>query len=193
MGAQQQRDEDATDAAVAVEEGMDRLELVVDERESDEQRKRTVRVQELLERIQRRLELVSWRWRDEASLRDLLPVDADGVLLVPELTGAIVTTANSRQEDAMHVLDHAEAHRQRRELLEAVLEGADVVVHFASFAAGGGRKVCCLVQDELLGRGDGPLDPAGHDRFPPLKWADQQVRVLECGFRANVTACFAPS
>ena len=69
---------------------MDRLELVVDERESDERRKRA--------------------------------------------------TANSRQEDAMHVLDHAEAHRQLRQLLEAVLECADVVVHLAGFAAGGGRK-----------------------------------------------------
>jgi hypothetical protein len=130
-------------------------------------------------RVQRRSQLVSWRWGDEPSLRDLLPVDADGVLLLPELTGAIVATANSRQEDAMHLLDHAEAHRQGGQLLEAVLQCADVVVDLAGFAAGGGRKVGGLVQHELLGCGDGPLDPAGDDRFPPLKWADQQVRVLE--------------
>lgn len=58
-----ERDHQATDPAVAVEERMDHLELVVGDRELDQERKVGL-VQELLEVAECSLHFVGW-WGDE--------------------------------------------------------------------------------------------------------------------------------
>jgi len=61
---QQEDDEEATKPAVAVEEGVDRLELVVDQGDLDERRDRCVLVDKSFEVTERALHVVDGR-RDE--------------------------------------------------------------------------------------------------------------------------------
>jgi hypothetical protein len=82
--AEQERDQNAAHAPVAVEKGMDRLELVVDECKSNQQRKRARFVEKLFECVQRCDQLRTRRRRDEPGLANSSPMLPDGVVPLPQ-------------------------------------------------------------------------------------------------------------
>src|SRR5689334_11329710 len=101
---------------------MDRLELVVNESQSHEQRQRRLGVQVLLESVEGCRQFRPWGWRHEARFAQVrLPLLPNGVLLVPKLPWPPVPPSDAGQEDAVHLLDQPEADRQLLQQLEAVL------------------------------------------------------------------------
>ncbi len=82
----EQGDQHAADAAVAIEEWMDRLELHVCEPGLDQRRERVVRVQPLLEGGQSGRDLIMWQWHETSVAR---PRTADPVLAPPAAMRAV--------------------------------------------------------------------------------------------------------
>ena len=126
---QQQRHEQASQTAVAVQEGMDGLELHVRQPRPDEDGEPVVSgVQEALER-RHAVGHGGVGRRHEDGVAG--PGPADPVLRAAEFAGGLGAAASRRQQDGVHLAD--QAVRQREALAQApqaVLEGGDVVRDF---------------------------------------------------------------
>src|SRR5262249_21361886 len=128
LDAQEERDEQAAEAAVAVEEWVDRLELDMRERGLDE-RWRAARaiVEEQLERSHARRPVARGR-RDES--RRARSLAADPVLARPEFAGRLRAAAPLREEHPVDLLEQAQRERESSaEPRHAVRHRGDVVRH----------------------------------------------------------------
>src|SRR6266498_1531461 len=103
---QQERDEQPADAAVAVEKRMDRLELIVNERQADQRREMRLGVQELLEQVERGVHLRDRR-RDVRRLRDLRSRLPDPVLHRAELARGAAIAAHALHQLTVQLADEA--------------------------------------------------------------------------------------
>jgi len=115
-------DEEPSQPSVAVQEGVDGLELVVKERAADENRKRRLLVEEPLE-IRHRIGYELGRRCNEDCLG--WTSTADPVRRRPEVTRRPFLPANVPEQLGMHLSDEPIAERQFGEALESDLERAD--------------------------------------------------------------------
>jgi len=156
--SQEQRDEQAADTAVAVEERVDRLELLVHEGALDEIGQARPVLQEELPGGERGHHLIDRRWhvgggRQRGSRR------TDPVLRAAELARSHVRAAHATHEALVQFPDETQGQRQVMETLEAVLERIDVVPHLAQVGRIAARRNDRhLVHEELRQRGTGALD-----------------------------------
>ena len=126
---EQERHEQATDAAVAVEVGVDGLELHVQESGAYQRRQRVVGVQVLLEGAEHLAERVRW-WRHVRGVAG--SASADPVLAATHLAGELLGAADAAHESSMRLVQ--EPHRERQtlgsgELGARVGERVEVVAH----------------------------------------------------------------
>ena len=171
---QQQRDQDASDAPVAVAEGVDRLESVVRPCHLDE-RGRPAFVRDVLEQVG---EAVAHpRGRRRRVDRDA--ACGDVVLHVPEppRPGASLA-ARARHQRAVDVADEVGIDRRAvAHALQAVLERGDVVERLASVVVRGGRAAERLDGGEFEQRGARALDLRAADGFLAQVQGRQRIRL----------------
>jgi hypothetical protein len=143
LRAEQERDEQAAEAAVTVEERMDRLELRVRQRRLQEDRRlRRLIVEEALEVAHRRND-VAWRRRNEARVAG--PRAADPVLRRAELARGHVATTSVGHE---HPVDLAQQPARERKAAfdtrEPVRHRLHVVERLGDLSSWNARRVLVL-------------------------------------------------
>jgi hypothetical protein len=121
-------DEEATEPTVAVQEWMDRLELVVDEGATYEDRQGRSFVEESLEIGKHLCEQVRWRWHEDG-IGGTPP--ANPIWGSTELARGSLLTAHAAKQLTVHVSEEPIAQREIPHLLESTLQGADVVRNLA--------------------------------------------------------------
>src|SRR5262245_3415462 len=94
---QQEGDEEPANATVAIEKGMDRLELCVRHPDPDDQRQLVLRVQKPLQVAERRWYLLRRRW-NERGPRETRPRGTNPVLRAPKLAGRQPIAAHAREQ-----------------------------------------------------------------------------------------------
>ena len=172
---QQKRDEQASDAAVTVEEGVDRLEVGVGDGGVHERWEGLV-VEEPLPGIQARHQFLRRR-RDIGRVVQGAARRSDPVLAAPELARRRHVPADAPHEVLMQLTHEAQRDWQRREALQTVLEGGDVVAHLAQVVGAAVDGAAGLGRQQLAEGRLRPFNAAGEDGFLAHKGADEEVRV----------------
>src|SRR5262249_46853900 len=126
--AQQEGDQQAPDAAVAVEERVNGLELRVRKADLDQQWQITLRVGKCLE-IGERLRDDIRGGRNEGGFVQSATARADPVLSAAQLTGRQSRAADAVEKLLVDFPDQADRHWQLGESRQAVVHGGDVVDH----------------------------------------------------------------
>src|SRR5438093_5461631 len=121
---------------------MDRLELVVHQRTTDERRQRVLFMNEALPVIERLDESLPRRWRNEVGHLNRRTRFADPVLCLTELTGRPIATTNASHEACVEFLDESLTNRQLRKTVESQLQRADVVGNFTKVTSAIFRTLC---------------------------------------------------
>ena len=161
---------------------MDRLELVVDERQAHQRRVAVVRVQILLEEVQRRVHL-GHRRRDVLGVVQRAARPADPVLAAAVLARRGLIPAHPSHQPLVQLAQQPEAHGQFCHPFQAVFQRMDVVQHLAHIGLGRARpalsrrELARLVRVQVGQVGLRALDPRGKHRLTAQKRPDQQVRV----------------
>ncbi len=180
---QEQRDEQPADAAVAVDERVDRLELVVHERRLHEHRGMLL-VEKPLPRVQALIHLLD-RGRNECRLVEGAARRSDPVLRAAKLARRRVRTAP--HQDAVHLSAEAKTQRKGRKHLEPVVDGRDVVCDFPHVGRGRRGLRCGFEEEEVGVRCVRALDARRQDGLTPQEWTDEHQRVRQlpaCAFEA---------
>lgn len=102
--AEEERDEEPPHASVAVEEGVDGLELSVRQAAVHQGGEPVSVVEEPLEGVKGLAHLVGWRW-NEMGLVEAAPGRADPILGAPELARVVVPTSYSLKQLAMNLAE----------------------------------------------------------------------------------------
>lgn len=126
-----ERDQQSADAAVAVQEWVDRLELRVGDSAVHERRQRIAVVQEALEMAQRVNHVGHRRW-NERRIRERRSLRPDPVLRSSNVAGRGVSAAHVPHELGVDHLDESQRQRQSLELLDPGVHRPDVVEDFTS-------------------------------------------------------------
>ena len=162
--AEHEGDQEASHAAVAVEEGVNGLELDVGQAGLGEDGKPVVRVvDEPLQVGHALLDVVGWRGNEDrvAGTRA-----ADPVLGSPELAGHLGGAASARQQQGVHLAEEAVREgKAGSEAVEAVVEGGDEVRGFEGVGGVGGGGAACFVEGEVGQCGVDAFDLGGEDRL----------------------------
>ena len=169
---EQEDGQQAADAAVAVEKGVQRLELVVQQRVLHQQGDIELRVRVALPVGQQAGKLLRRR-RDEARCLDRRTGGSYPVLGGAKLTGHPLPAAYPGKQAPVHLADQAHAKRQLVHLTEAPLEGLDVVDDLLD--VGAGRLVARLGLEDIRQRRLRALDTRGGERLAQEIRANQQV------------------
>ncbi len=178
---EEEHDQETADTAIAVEERVDRLELVVHESRLDERRELRIVVDEALE-IAEQTSKLAGGWRNERRRFYRRAGRPDPVLRGAELAGLALPAAHTGEEYTMHFPDEAGAERQCFEPPQAKLHRPDVVhdlLHVGpeGFVAGFGVE-------DLHEGGLRTLDPSGRDRLPAQVGLDKEMGIREESSRA---------
>ena len=184
-----QRDEEPPDPAVPVQEGMDRLELVMRQRHVDQRRHHAL-VEELLpgpeaghQLLGRGRHIARRRWRGARR--------PDPVLGAPELPGYGAVAPHSRHELGVELPHQPEREWQPLQPGHAVLERRHVVAHLAEVGRAPLHRRPGLGRQQLPERGLRALDPAGQNGLPADERPDEEVRVRELATLARQAADLA--
>ncbi|MDA8045296.1 MAG: hypothetical protein M0Z30_08680 [Actinomycetota bacterium] len=173
---QQEHDQETTKASVAVEEGVDRFELVVNQRSLHERRKAWFLVNEAFEVVEERPHLVWWR-RYEGRGFDCGSWGSDPVLSGADGARLAFTATDAGEDYRVHLSDQTGAEREGFEAFEAPFHRHDVVDDLLDVRAG--RLLAGLgVEDVEEGRLCA-LDPGGGDCFSPQVGLDEEVRLRQ--------------
>ena len=124
---EQQRDEQAADAAIAVEIGMDGFELHVHERGADERRELRLAVDVLLQVTQERAQLLRRRWNEDRVAR---AGAADPVLAAAQFTWLFRRPAHTFHQPPMRFIQETGGQRETllaSQLLARIGERGEVV------------------------------------------------------------------
>ena len=160
----QQRDQRPADAAVAIKERMDGLELPVGERNSHHRGEIAARVQPRFQ-FPRCAGDVLGRWVHETGIAG--PTVADPVLRPPDFTRQLVYTPDALHEDAVGVAKQADAQRQVfgvGKLFSGMRESCDIVA--CPFDVGEAVALLSRLEGEgIAERALSPFDLRGDDRF----------------------------
>ena len=103
-----ERDQQSSDAAVAVEIGMNGLELHVNDAEAHERRQAILRVKVLLQIAEERGQFFRWR-RNEGGVSR--PRPADPVLTAADLARLLVRAAHSSHQSAVRLVEQPRRER----------------------------------------------------------------------------------
>lgn len=177
--AQLERNEYPSHSPVAIHERMDGLELIVDERQMNQERKPTLTRPDVLLQVIEGCSHFNDRWWNESSgLGGCARVaNKDGFL--PELAGAFVLPTNARHQALMDLTHQALTNGHGFQQIEAEFKRRDIIGDFADIRA----PVVCgridLVQQELLEPGRRPFDAAGQHCFLSQEGVDQQVGIRQ--------------
>src|SRR5450756_2541650 len=155
--AEQQRDQQAADAAVPVQERMDRLELRVGEPGPDEMRQAlAIVVNEMLESGDTLRHLGV---RRRHIVRVARPRAADPILRTSELPGILVAPTPALEQLAVHFADEARTDRRAApQARETVLERRHIPAHLDNVVDRRPRCLLDLEEQEIGERRLGPLD-----------------------------------
>jgi hypothetical protein len=178
---QHKDDEQASYTAVAVEEGMDGFELVVDEGDVQEGWQPCVTVYVVLQRAQGDGDLCG-RWGNVGGLVQSCSGWADPVLYAAELSGIALLPSYSLYENGVHLSQETLGDRQLLQSPDAVLEGTYVVPdipHVVLALRLAEERGLGLEGVEVDERGPCALDARGEDRLASEKGTGKQVRVRE--------------
>jgi hypothetical protein len=173
---EQKGDEKAADAAVAVEEGVDRLELDVSERGADERRHGLV-VEKLLQCAEA-VEDVVGRRRDEEGVAGARA--ADPVLRRAEFTGLFFAAATFGEELGVNFAQQAQ--RKWKPVLQArepVIHGSDVVGDLLDVVEGDAGGGFVFEEEEFGEGGLGSFDLRGKQGLFPDVAVKKEVRVRQ--------------
>ena len=179
LRVKEKRDQQPSDAAVAVEKRMNGLEVVVDQRE----RINAGRCDGACRNFSNASSascIVGNRRRDVLRVGDSRAGRADPVLQMPELARVAAAAANAAHQPFVHFANEAKAERQLLQPLQSVVERGDVVRHFVDIAASD-RSVACFESDQVADRRLRSFDAARQHRFAPREGRDQQVRIRQGG------------
>src|SRR5438874_1804341 len=177
LGDEQQRDEQPSDAPVAVEEGVDGFELRVHERGVNEWGERVV-VQEVLPGAEALHEAVRRR-RHEGGVGERASRRADPVLAAPETAGRCGVAPRPTHESLVQLPHEPQRQRQRAQSLHAVLERDDVVGDLTQVSRAARDGGTSLGREELAEGRLRPFDATREHRLAPDEGADEQVRIRE--------------
>ena len=174
-GDEQQRNEQAADAPVAVEKRMDGLELRVDER-GVHQRREGVVVKELLPLPKAGHQLAGRRGNVPGVLEDASG-RTDPVLGAAKLSRGSRVSPDAPHQSLVQLPHETQGERQRVQAPYPVLQGGHVVGHLLQigcipFDLCPGPRGKQLAQGSLRA-----LDAAGKHRFPVQERPDEQVRI----------------
>ena len=156
-----QRDDQSADPAVAVEEGMDGLELHVREGRADERRQAVLGVDELIQLAHAGQHLVRGRGH---IMRQARARTADPVLRAPELAGLLLRPATLGHELGVHLADETSAQREGPQARHPVLHRGDVARHFLH-VIDRHLEVIQFEEHQVGQRGLRPLDLGREHRF----------------------------
>ena len=164
LGAQQQGDQEPSDAPVTVQKGMNRLELHVGERRLEQDRRRfRLVVQPAFERPHAFRDALRGR-RDEH--RVPRPGSPYPVLGAAEFAGLPVGPSTALEEHAVDLAD--QSVRQRKVVsqpAQPVFESGDVVRHLYHVVEGDARRFLQLEQQEIRERRLRPFNLRGKNCF----------------------------
>ncbi len=107
---------------------MDGLELVMDQAGAHQLRDIRWGMDELFQGIQSLVHLIHWR-RDNGGALDGAARRSDPILAAAKFARSEVLPAHAFHQYPMHLPDQAQADRQGLRALQAVIQGAHVVVH----------------------------------------------------------------
>lgn len=127
--AEKECDEEAANAAVSVQKGMDGLELGVGQSAEDERRHGGLPVQECF-KIGKGLHHFGHRGRGEGGGLERATLRANPVLRTAEFPGRLVTPPHAGHQLAVDFTDEPQAEGQLGKASEPVVHGGDVVHHF---------------------------------------------------------------
>ena len=177
--AEHQREEQSPDAAVAIHEGVDCLELIMHEREIDDDGSITGRVEKPLEVFEQRRQPGVNRG-DKSAVVPIIPLAADADIAMAEFAGAFIAAANPGHE---HAVDYPDDPERKGLALpdefQAVLGSEYVVLHLLDIGGVGDLIRLRFEQEQLIEPGDRPFDAARRDGFPLDERADQQMGIGE--------------
>ena len=172
----EQRDQQPADAAVSVQERVDRLELHVRESGPHQGRQVAVGMPPALQRRQNVRDVLG-RGRDEAGVAR--PAAADPVLRAADLAGQLVRAAGAAHQNPVGFAQQAHAERQPiriRKLPASVRDGSHVVADLldivGSFGATGR-----FIGDDVRQRGLRALDLRGDHRLLADEPVEEPVRI----------------
>ena len=177
---EQERDEEAAETAIAIEEGVDGLELDVGERGLQQEGQAAgVVMQELFQRAHARLNLLG-RGRDEVGIAGAGA--ADPVLAAAELAGLFFIAAALRHEGGVHFAEETVREREAfANARHAVLQGGDVIGDFHHVVERHAWSLGQLKEQEV---GEGrlrALDLRGEHGLAPDVRVEKKMRVRQQG------------
>src|SRR2546428_6913950 len=149
--AKKKRDQQPADAAVAIEERMNRLELSVCEAYFDQQRQVIAFVQERFE-VAESFRYFVRRWRNERGVRQRRPSRPNPILTATQLARSQSGSADAMQQLRVNLADEATRDRKLFQPREAVIHRPDVIHDLVDIA----RRVClehlCFRREQILER-----------------------------------------
>ncbi len=173
---QEQHDEQPAESAVAVEERVDRLELVLDQRSLHQRWQLGLLVHEALEVAEQVAQLVRWR-RHERRRLDRGAGCPDPVLGGSHLSGLTFTTPDPCQDRGVQLSEQAGADGQVGQPPKALLHRCDVVDDL--FDVGSERPAVGFGLVDLHERGLGAIDARRRQRLSSEVRLHQQVRLRQ--------------
>lgn len=176
VGDQLQHDQQAPEAAVAVEKRVNGLELHMRQRRLDERRRglRLV-VEEALERREAVLQRIGRR-RHECRVAG--PRTAYPHLRAPHLAGCLAASAGMREQDLVHFTQQAHAQRQPAfQPLQAALQRHHAAAHLARIGYRHAWLLFDLVQQQVRERRLRALDLRRQHRLLAHEAVEQQGRI----------------
>ncbi|MFY9691039.1 MAG: hypothetical protein WAJ86_13965 [Candidatus Acidiferrales bacterium] len=172
--AQQQRQEQAADPAIAIAKRMDRFELVVNERQTDKRWNSRFLVQKFLEAFQSIVHL-HHRRRNVARVSESSLL-AHIVLHVAEVSRALILSSYASHQLSMSVPDQAEAHRQSLELIQAEVQRVNVIAYLL-YVFCGRLGLVHFGKKQLLRVSYRALNSARKKSLTLLERSDEHVRI----------------
>ena len=158
--AEKKHDQQPPHPAVAVEEGVNRLELRMGQPDPDERGEIVVAVEKGLQIAQRTRHLLERR-RHEDRVARRAAGRADPVLRPAQFARRRTAAAHARQQPLMHLTDQANGQRQVRQPFEPVIHGRHIVDHFTRVPGAAGRQKTRLGGEHVMERALRALDLAG--------------------------------
>ena len=181
--AEIKRDEQPPDPAIAIEEGMYRLELDMGERRLDQGRQAALLFMEEALKVAHQVEDAVSRWRDEEGVAR--PRTADPVLRGAERARLLSAAAPGREQDGVHLQDQAQRERKAAgDTLQPVAERADVGRDLFDIIDRRAGRLVLLIEQEIGQRGLCTLDLGGEQRLLAHIHVEEEGRVRRHGTQA---------
>lgn len=176
--AEKESDEQAPDAAIAVEEWVDRLELRVGKSAEDEHGHGRGAVEEKLELPHGVVHVRDGR-RNERGLGERASARTDPVLRSSEFARFEMTAAHAAHEPLVDLFEDAEGERELADAIQPVVHRRDVVDDFFYVLGMIGLRIG-LEPEDVFKRALGVLDLRAEDRLVAHIHGDEEIGIRKC-------------